>query len=358
MKKLGIFLLSIVLGSFIQAQNTLKKDDLYIQDYAKIAVEEMEMYQIPASITLAQGILETGNGQSILAKEGNNHFGIKCKNDWTGGRMYHDDDAKGECFRKYNSAKESYRDHSLFLAERPYYKKLFQLDRKDYKAWAHGLKKAGYATNPKYAYMLIDLIERYKLYLFDSLTSDEVDVKLAELYPGSYKSNISDEQPILVADINTKDREIKDKKNQISIKNPAKKKIENEKKKVVTKVNNFQFPSSRIKIHPNGHVKYIVFKDGDTLEDISKAYHISLNQLKAYNDLVFQDNIEVNQKIFLEPKKKKGLSKEHVVKEGERMYHIAQENGISLIQLYKINLMFPGDEPKKGDRILLKGRKS
>lgn len=360
MKKLGIFLIAIVLGNFIQAQESAKKDELYIQTYAKIAVEEMQKYHIPASIILAQGILETGNGQSILAQEGNNHFGIKCKNDWSGGRMYHDDDAKGECFRKYKSAKESYRDHSLFLVERPYYKKLFQLDRKDYKAWAHGLKKAGYATNPKYAYMLISLIERYKLYQFDSLTIDEVDVKLAELFPSSFKPDIFenvDKSTISLANGNTKSLKVDVQKKTSPIKVTVKK-VENVKKIITAKTNNFEFPSSRIKIHPNGNVRYIIFKNGDTLEDISKAYHISLNQLKSYNDLIFQDSIVINQKIFLDPKKKKGISKEHIVKEGERMYDIAQENGISLIELYKRNLMFPGDEPKKGDRILLKGRKS
>lgn len=361
MKKFGIFLIAIVLGNFILAQESVKKDELYIQTYAKIAVEEMEMYQIPASITLAQGILETGNGQSILAQVGNNHFGIKCKNDWTGGRMYHDDDARGECFRKYISAKESYRDHSLFLAERPYYKKLFQLDRKDYKAWAHGLRKAGYATNPKYAYMLINLIERYKLYQFDSLTSDNVDKKLAELYPDTYKSNNSiekvDESSILLADANSKTVKIDVPQKTIPVKVTAKK-VENVKKIAAVKTNNFEFPSSRIRIHPNGKVRYIILRKGDTLEDISKAYHISLNQLKSYNDLLFQDSLVINQKIFLDPKKKKGINKEHIVKEGEKMYDIAQENGISLIELYKRNLMFPGDEPKQGDRILLKGRKS
>jgi LysM repeat protein len=360
MKKLGIFLISIVLGSFIKAQESAKKDELYIQTYAKIAVEEMQRYHIPASITLAQGILETGNGQSRLAQIGNNHFGIKCKNDWSGGRMYHDDDERGECFRKYKSAKESYRDHSLFLTERPYYKKLFQLDRKDYKAWAHGLKKAGYATNPRYAYMLINLIERYKLYQFDLLTIDEVDVKLAELFPNTFKSSDFEnlkESTVLLADDNIKALKVDVSKKPTSVKITAKK-VGDEKKIVTAKANNFIFPSSRIKIHPNGNVRYIIFKNGDTLEDISKAYHISLNQLKSYNDLIFQDSIVINQKIYLDPKKKKGLNKEHIVKEGEKMYDIAQENGISLIELYKRKLMFPGDEPKKGDRILLKGRKS
>ena len=155
----------------------------YILKYAKLAVTEMHLYKIPASITLSQGMLETGGGQSRLAEKANNHFGIKCKAEWTGEKIYHDDDALGECFRKYTTVDESYRDHSKFLAERPYYKNLFTLDLFDYKAWAHGLKKSGYATNPNYAGILINKIEKYKLEHFDKLTPDEVEQKLIELFP-------------------------------------------------------------------------------------------------------------------------------------------------------------------------------
>ncbi|WP_374362398.1 glycoside hydrolase family 73 protein, partial [Cloacibacterium sp.] len=138
MKKL-ILIFSIALFSNIQAQ-TWKTEDQYIQRFAQYAVEEMELYNIPASITLAQGLLETGGGQSRLAQEGKNHFGIKCKENWTGKTMKHTDDAPNECFRVYEDPRESYRDHSLFLVNRPFYKNLFQLDPKDYNGWAHGLK--------------------------------------------------------------------------------------------------------------------------------------------------------------------------------------------------------------------------
>ena len=140
-----------------------KTEDQYIQKFAQYAVEEMELYKIPASITLAQGLLETGGGQSRLAQEGKNHFGIKCKEDWTGKTMKHTDDAPNECFRVYDDPRDSYRDHSIFLATRKYYTPLFSLDEKDYRAWAHGLKKAGYATNPRYADILISKIEKYRL---------------------------------------------------------------------------------------------------------------------------------------------------------------------------------------------------
>lgn len=141
----------------------------YIAEFAPIAQEEMKLYRIPASITLAQGILESGAGRGDLTRRANNHFGIKC-HDWEGERVYHDDDHRGECFRKYKDAKYSYRDHSLFLANRGRYSELFELDPDDYRGWAKGLRKAGYATDRRYPDKLIDLIERYELYRYDAET--------------------------------------------------------------------------------------------------------------------------------------------------------------------------------------------
>ena len=145
-----------------------QKAQAYIYKFAPIAQDEMRQFQIPASITLAQGILESGVGFGRLAVEGNNHFGIKCHRGWNGGKMYHDDDVKGECFRTYDDPAESYRDHSIFLSGRQRYAFLFKLNKKDYIAWAKGLKKAGYATDPKYPKKIISIIERYKLYKYDS----------------------------------------------------------------------------------------------------------------------------------------------------------------------------------------------
>jgi LysM repeat protein len=139
----------------------------YIRDFAAIAMQEMRLYNIPASVTLAQGILESGGGKGDLTLRANNHFGIKC-HDWEGARAYHDDDRRNECFRKYKDARYSYRDHSLFLTERKRYAELFELDKDDYKGWARGLRKAGYATDRRYPDKLIGLIERYKLYQFDA----------------------------------------------------------------------------------------------------------------------------------------------------------------------------------------------
>ena len=145
-----------------------QKVQAYLNRFGPIARAEMQQYKIPASITLAQGILESGTGEGRLAKEGNNHFGIKCHRGWNGGRMYHDDDAKGECFRTYDDPAESYRDHSVFLSGRQRYAFLFKFHKRDYKAWARGLKKAGYATDPKYPKKLISIIQRYELYQYDT----------------------------------------------------------------------------------------------------------------------------------------------------------------------------------------------
>ncbi|AGC77339.1 flagellum-specific peptidoglycan hydrolase FlgJ [Nonlabens dokdonensis] len=154
------------------------KVENYVDDYKDVAMEEMKLYKIPASITLAQGILESGSGSGRLAVEANNHFGIKCHTGWTGGRIYHDDDEDQECFRTYNDASYSYRDHSLFLKDRKRYAGLFLLDIDDYKGWARGLRRAGYATDKRYPQKLISLIERYELYRYDNIAlGKDVDEK-------------------------------------------------------------------------------------------------------------------------------------------------------------------------------------
>lgn len=162
MKKYILFIL-ILQSTFSFADNT----EFYIKKYRKIAIKEMRRYGVPASITLAQGILESGSGNSRLAKSGKNHFGIKCTSDWNGRTIREDDDKKDECFRKYRKVKHSFRDHSEFIATKKRYQFLFQYDKKDYKAWAYGLKKAGYATNPNYPTLLINLIEKYDLEKYD-----------------------------------------------------------------------------------------------------------------------------------------------------------------------------------------------
>ena len=168
MKRSLLFILTLSCSIFANAQSAQEK---YISTYAEIAVQEMYRSGVPASITLAQGMLESGNGKSLLATKANNHFGIKCHNDWEGGRIFYDDDQKNECFRSYSHAHQSYRDHSDFLRYRDRYKFLFDLKPTDYKGWAYGLKKAGYATDPSYPAKLIKLIEEYNLQQYDTKTA-------------------------------------------------------------------------------------------------------------------------------------------------------------------------------------------
>ena len=181
MKLIVVPLLIISLACF--SQNTAQD---YINKYKEIAVEEMNLFKIPASITLSQGILESSNGDSFLAKEANNHFGIKCHNSWEGDRVYYDDDEQDECFRKYSTAEDSYRDHSLFLSNSSRYSTLFDLPIKRYKLWARGLKKAGYATNPKYAALLIGIIRKHNLNKFDRLEHDSKQFYFSNVYGFPY----------------------------------------------------------------------------------------------------------------------------------------------------------------------------
>lgn len=270
-----IFLLLISLQiTFAQSSKDYYK--LYIEQYSHLAQEHQKKFNIPASITLAQGLIESGAGRSELAQKSNNHFGIKC-HDWNGDRVFHDDDEKQECFRKYDKPEKSFEDHSLFLVNRPRYKDLFLLRPTDYIDWAHGLKKMGYATDPMYAFKLIDIIEKYELYSFDKAPDNK-----------SEKTGIV-----------SMDR----------------------------------------KIYKNNGSKFMVSMAGDSFESISKASGISENKLRKYNDLGADADLEIGQIVYLKHKLKRvwiGRSV-HVVQKGETMYSIAQQNGIQLISLYKIN---------------------
>ena len=186
MKKLGFLLLNLI----VVMLNAQTKTELYIEKYSSMAIDEMNQFGIPASITLAQGILESGNGESRLATEGNNHFGIKCHSNWNGETIIADDDEKGECFRKYSKVADSFRDHSLFLTARGRYSFLFEYNKTDYKKWSKGLKKAGYATNPKYSSLLIDLIEKYDLSRFDKGNTKDKQLYFSHLYGLPYLSGI------------------------------------------------------------------------------------------------------------------------------------------------------------------------
>ncbi len=343
--KLGLIILLFCTQIFAQESRDLD----YIRKHARLAVEEMELYKIPASITLSQGILETGGGQSRLAEIANNHFGIKCKSpkEWSGPTISHTDDAPNECFRKYGSVQESYRDHSKFLAERPYYKDLFKLNLQDYKAWAHGLKKAGYATNPKYAGILISRIEKYNLDQFDKLKPEEVQQKLFELYGQTDVIALSGitqtttdviaaavPEPVATAVIT-------------SIEQPVKK-IEVEERA--------KNPLMRIKRHAVG-VDYVVALEGESIISLAKLYEFKTKELASFNELPENGKLTPGQFVFLGKKKNKGASKNYKVQQGETMYLIAQKTGIKLSKLYKLNKMDAGQQPKAGTVLNLKTRK-
>ena len=282
MKKQILFLIVVFTCLVAQAQTRNKQYESYIKQYRKLAVEEMKKYRIPASITLAQGLLESGAGQSTLARKSNNHFGIKCGSDWRGKTVRHDDDARGECFRAYKHPKQSYEDHSKFLANRPRYAFLFKLKITDYKGWARGLKKAGYATNPRYADQLIDIIELYDLHKYDT----KGGLKWMKENPNPHQTYIA-----------------------------------------------------------NGLV-YIVVRAGDSWKSISKELDISQKKLRKYNDLYKGYTLQVGDILYLEKKNKKASKEYivHVLRSGESMYSISQKYGIRLKNLYKLNKM-DADDP-------------
>lgn len=343
MKKL-IVIFSILFISNFQAQ-TWKTEDQYIQKFAKYAVEEMEKYNIPASITLAQGLLETGGGQSILAQQGNNHFGIKCKEDWTGKTMKYTDDAPNECFRVYEDPRDSYEDHSKFLANRPYYKGLFLLDPKDYKAWAFGLKKAGYATNPRYAYILIDKIEKYKLYEFDFIKKEQVADKLLVLYP-----DLLNDKEFLA-----KNLPVPEEKTTTKVVIDAPEPVKLTKEEVLL--------STLMKSHPNEGLKYIVipvepdYDDASVLnlDDIARKYNVSNSKLMKWNEIT-STSLKEGQILFLEKKKSSGSVVTYRAEKGDNMYSISQKFAIRLNKLYSRNRMEFGDKVKEGQLIYLQGK--
>ena len=308
MKRSLLFILTLSCSIFANAQSAQEK---YISTYAEIAVQEMYRSGVPASITLAQGMLESGNGKSLLATKANNHFGIKCHNDWEGGRIFYDDDQKNECFRSYSHAHQSYRDHSDFLRYRDRYKFLFDLKPTDYKGWAYGLKKAGYATDPSYPAKLIKLIEEYNLQQYDTKTA---------VIPASPTVI---EQAVPVSD--------------------------------QTKKRYFQFNSSREMYSKNG-VPFIISGEGETYQSIAKSHGLFLKELLRFNDLKETKELRPGTIVYLQAKKNasvKGLDK-HVVEEGETLRDIAQRYAVRQNKLYKLNGWDKEHAPKEGDCIKLR----
>lgn len=294
--------MSFVACTGVLAQMKLnQRYQTYINQYRDLAIEQMLKFKIPASITLAQGLLESGAGYSELATKGNNHFGIKCHG-WTGRKTYHDDDEAQECFRAYNNVYESYEDHSLLLSRQPRYRSLFSLDGDDYKGWAHGLKKCGYATSPTYAQKLIGIIELYKLQQYDK----------AKKYDRFMESRAYKDSPSAKGGI--------------------------------------QHP-----IHRYNKNYYIVVRQGDTFRSIGKELGLSYRKIAKYNERNKRDKLVVGETIYLKKKQKKAdktyKNRPHTVKPGESMYSISQYYGMRVKSLYKKNGLSPDYVPKVGDKL-------
>jgi len=349
MKRLLLLISLLVLSKF-SAQGWATEDQ-YIQRFAKYAVEEMEKYKIPASITLAQGLLETGGGQSRLAQEGKNHFGIKCKEDWTGKTMKHTDDAPNECFRVYDDPRQSYEDHSIFLSTRKYYANLFKLDMKDYRAWAQGLKKAGYATNPRYASILIGKIEKYKLYEYDNTTSNEVLYAVLKMYP-----DLKDDRTFMAQLEPSK--AVKKVKEPVTVEVPYKQTSYAQQQKRVERIKTKAeiLNSIIIKSHPNEGLKYIVIPEDTNVKFIANKFKVSESRLMKWNDLD-SDVLKKNDIVFLESKNSAGNTATYKAESGEDMHDIAQKFGIKLNKLYAKNRMDEGQQPSAGQLIYLIDKK-
>lgn len=274
----------------------------YINQYKDLAIEQMLKYRIPASITLAQGLFESAAGRSDLVRQGNNHFGIKCHTSWMGPKQYHDDDARGECFRVYSDAKESYEDHSQFLARQSRYASLFNLSTSDYKGWARGLKQCGYATNPQYANKLIQIIELYKLHEYDK----------AKRYDKFMAEHSGTDQPI----------------NAQGLLHP---------------------------IHLFNDNYYLYARERDTFKGIGKEVGISWKKLAKYNERDKNDILHKGDIIYLKKKRKKApkqyKKRPHIVQAGESMYGISQKYGIRLKNLYKMNGLDPDFKIYPGARL-------
>lgn len=344
-----IFFLLLMLSALgLNAQNRQKNKLTldYIDKYKDIAMTEMVLNKIPASITLAQGILESGNGQSELATKGNNHFGIKCHSDWKGKKMYKDDDAPNECFRVYKDAAESYRDHSAFL-KRDRYKDLYELKITDYKGWAKGLKKAGYATLPTYATVLVNIIETYELYEYDKMvTSGKFKVKKN----GTVKKEPEkeDEKP--------SEKEVKkDEK-----KKKPKPKVNTDVKSAVapefTKCKVVAVTPGKHYVRINFGVKFIITKDGDRLDSLAKELRTTERQLVKYNNLGSRKTFVEGEVLYVGPKRKRAAdgNKVHVVQKGETLTKISQYYAVRLDRLFKMNGLDENSVLRVGDVIVLR----
>lgn len=326
-----LILVPLFASLWLRAQ---KSGDIYdyINTYKELAMQEMVRSGIPASVKLAQGIHETMAGKSDLVIKSNNHFGIKCKTTWTGDKVFHDDDARGECFRSYASPSESYVDHSNFLKGSPRYAFLFNLDPTDYKAWAYGLKKAGYATNIKYSEIIIKLIEDYNLQQYSLIA-------LGKLSPGD---------EILVGNPN------KPATNGITLAAPV----------IITTAPGTvveEIPEAPAVIYPEGsftinNTKVVYAKAGSSLLAVAQQYDVSLKRLMEFNDLNQEDVLTEGQLLYLQRKRKVGANEKHIVLRGESVYDICQVEGLRFESLLEYNHLQGQDIPAAGETLYLQGK--
>jgi len=307
---LFIFSIHILFAQNVKKQITVIE---YIENYKNIAVQNMKTFKIPASIILAQGILESANGNSDLAIIANNHFGIKCTSDWKGKTYIKDDDTKDECFRVYDAALESYQDHSMFLKMRARYASLFSIRISDYKAWAQGLKDAGYATNPKYPQLLIKIIEDYKLFDLDKPFLSVESGQLSE-----------------VNELKTSDVEDYE----------------------ILKIGN-----NNRKVYLNNNIKFILAKKEDSFYKIALDFEMKPGEIYRFNEFTLDYQLNEGEKVYLQPKRRKGSKEFHTVKPNETMFSISQLYGIKLKHLYHKNRMDSNALIHTGDQLWLRKKR-
>jgi LysM repeat protein len=340
MKFLKLFLFFVLfVAAKAVAQQPVEAVTTYINQFRDLAIEEMQRSGVPASIILAQGILETEAGRSELVLRSNNHFGIKCKTTWNGEKVYHDDDARQECFRKYASAEDSYIDHSNYLKNTPRYASLFKLDPTDYKGWSYGLKSAGYATNPKYPQILIKYIEQYNLN----------DYTLIAMGRKSRPDDMTATQPSASPEAKgTKTSPFLDNISISTTTSPASAEPPvASSEKAVTAV----YPENEFKIN-NTRVVYV--KAGTSLLSVAEKYDVRYSFLLDFNEIKEgTGDLQKDQLIYLQRKRKQGQKEYHIVQEGEDLYTISQEEGLRLESLLNYNQLSMNMNPAPGEKLYL-----
>jgi LysM repeat protein len=340
--KLIVTIFGLILFFQLNAQNS--KTVAYIDQYKEIAINEMIRSGVPAAITLAQAVLESQSGESDLVKRSNNHFGIKCKPEWTGARTFHDDDAKGECFRVYDHPEASFKDHSDFLRTRAHYQFLFLLSPTDSEAWAKGLKKAGYATAPTYPHKLIKIIKDYQLDQYNTIALARIKNPVApinEIIP-----TISSPAEKISVTIQEKEADAETTESETYIPN-SKKNDEQQN----NKYGHLNYPEGLFTINNTG---VLLAKSGTSLLAIANQYNISLSKLLSYNEMNEVDILKEDQLIYVERKQKKGAQDFHIVKKGETLNEISQLTGVRLESILLYNKWNKSTLPTPGSKVYLK----